>query len=68
MAFATATDAKAASIDATVPLGRSGVPDDNAAALLFLCGRGGAYTTGAIVPVDGGRVVTTSGDIFGLEH
>jgi NAD(P)-dependent dehydrogenase (short-subunit alcohol dehydrogenase family) len=68
MAFATATEEKAASINATVPLGRLGVPDDIAAALLFLCGRGGAYTTGAILPVDGGLVVTTSGDIFGLEH
>jgi NAD(P)-dependent dehydrogenase (short-subunit alcohol dehydrogenase family) len=68
MAFAVATDAKAASVNATVPLGRLGVPDDIAAALLFLCGRGGAYTTGAILPVDGGLLVTTSGDIFGLDH
>ena len=68
MAFATATPEKQASINATVPLGRLGQPDDIAAALLFLCGRGGAYTTGAILPVDGGLVVTTSGDIFGLEH
>ena len=68
MAFATATEAKAHSVNASVPLGRLGVPDDIAAALLFLCGRGGAYTTGAILPVDGGLIVTTSGDIFGLEH
>ena len=68
MAFATATEAKAASVNATVPLGRLGQPDDIAGALLFLCGRGGAYTTGAILPVDGGLVVTTSGDIFGLDH
>jgi NAD(P)-dependent dehydrogenase (short-subunit alcohol dehydrogenase family) len=68
MAFATATDAKVASVNETVPLGRLGQPDDIAAALLFLCGRGGAYTTGAILPVDGGLAVTTSGDIFGLDH
>ena len=68
MAFATATEDKQRSINQTVPLGRLGQPDDIAAALLFLCGRGGAYTTGAILPVDGGLVVTTSGDIFGLDH
>lgn len=68
MAFAVATDEKAASVNASVPLGRLGVPADIQAALLFLCGRGGAYTSGAIVPVDGGLLVTTSGDIFGLEH
>ena len=38
----------------SVPMGRLGRPDDIAGALLFLAGRGGAYTTGAIVPVDGG--------------
>jgi NAD(P)-dependent dehydrogenase (short-subunit alcohol dehydrogenase family) len=42
---------------ATVPLGRFATGDDIAAAALFLCGRGGAYITGAIVPVDGGKHV-----------
>ena len=37
-----------------VPLRRVGRPEDIAATLLYLVGRGGAYTTGAIVPVDGG--------------
>jgi NAD(P)-dependent dehydrogenase (short-subunit alcohol dehydrogenase family) len=33
---------------------RLGRPEDLAATLLYLTGRGGAYTTGAIIPVDGG--------------
>ena len=37
-----------------VPMGRLGRPEDLAATLLYLVGRGGAYTTGAIIPVDGG--------------
>jgi NAD(P)-dependent dehydrogenase (short-subunit alcohol dehydrogenase family) len=36
----------------TVPIGRLGRPDDGA--ILFLTGRGGAYATCAILPVDGG--------------
>jgi NAD(P)-dependent dehydrogenase (short-subunit alcohol dehydrogenase family) len=35
-------------------MGRLGRPEDLAATLLYLVGRGGAYTTGAIIPVDGG--------------
>jgi NAD(P)-dependent dehydrogenase (short-subunit alcohol dehydrogenase family) len=41
-----------------VPLRRVGRPEDIAATLLYLVGRGGAYTTGAIVPVDGGIAVS----------
>jgi NAD(P)-dependent dehydrogenase (short-subunit alcohol dehydrogenase family) len=37
-----------------VPMGRLGRPEDLAASLLYLAGRGGAYTTGAVLPVDGG--------------
>jgi NAD(P)-dependent dehydrogenase (short-subunit alcohol dehydrogenase family) len=39
---------------ASVPMQRLGRPEDLAATLLYLTGRGGAYTTGAIIPVDGG--------------
>lgn len=41
-----------------VPMGRLGRPEDIAATVLYLAGRGGAYTTGAIIPVDGGVSVT----------
>ena len=57
MAFATDDPARRAQTAAGVPLGRIGRPDDIAGALLFLCGRGGAYTTGAILPIDGGKGV-----------
>jgi NAD(P)-dependent dehydrogenase (short-subunit alcohol dehydrogenase family) len=48
-----------------VPMGRVGRPDDIAGAILFLAGRGGAYTTGAILPVDGGVGVTAPPAMFG---
>ncbi len=50
-----------------VPMARLGRPEDIAGALLFLTGRGGAYTTGAIVPVDGGLAAAAPAPIFGGE-
>ena len=49
----------------SVPMGRVGRPEDIAGPLLFLAGRGGAYTTGAILPVDGGVGVTAPPAMFG---
>ena len=43
----------------------SASPDDIAGTLLFLTGRGGAYTSGAIVPVDGGLTVAAPPPMFG---
>lgn len=37
-----------------VPLGRMGKPEDFSGLILCLCGRGGAYISGAIIPLDGG--------------
>jgi NAD(P)-dependent dehydrogenase (short-subunit alcohol dehydrogenase family) len=56
-AFATASEEQAAHVGGHVPLGRIGRPDDIAGAALYLCGRGGAYVTGAIIPIDGGQSV-----------
>jgi 3-oxoacyl-[acyl-carrier protein] reductase len=39
---------------AQIPLGRMGTSDDVAAAVAYLAGPGGAYVTGALLPVDGG--------------
>jgi NAD(P)-dependent dehydrogenase (short-subunit alcohol dehydrogenase family) len=39
-----------------IPLRRLGRPQDIAAVILFLCGKGGGYVTGAQIPVDGGLV------------
>ncbi|MBZ0129024.1 MAG: SDR family oxidoreductase [Rhodobacteraceae bacterium] len=63
-AFATGSDEMAARVGADVPLGRVGRPEDIAGATLFLCGRGGAYTTGEIVPLCGGIHVQTAGNLF----
>jgi NAD(P)-dependent dehydrogenase (short-subunit alcohol dehydrogenase family) len=43
-----------AAIEAEVPLGRIGRPDDVAGLTLFLASRAGAYLTGAVIPLDGG--------------
>ena len=48
-----------------VPLGRIGRPNDVAAALQFLCGHGGSYVTGAVIPLSGGINVGTGPEIFG---
>ncbi|MBO0904018.1 SDR family oxidoreductase [Jiella sp. MQZ13P-4] len=64
-AFATGTEEQAAKIGKGVPLGRIGAPGDIAGAILYLCGRGGAYVTGAILPIDGGIGVMTGPELFG---
>jgi NAD(P)-dependent dehydrogenase (short-subunit alcohol dehydrogenase family) len=37
-----------------IPLGRPGTPEDMSGIAIYLASRAGAYTTGAIIPVDGG--------------
>jgi NAD(P)-dependent dehydrogenase (short-subunit alcohol dehydrogenase family) len=66
-AFATRNPARVGRIEQRIPLGRLGRPDDIASAVLFLCGRGGAYVTGAILPIDGGVGVETGPDLWGAE-
>ena len=65
--FALADEAGAVRGAKAVPMGRLGRSEDIAGALLFLTGRGGAYTTGAIVPVDGGISVSPPPPMFGGE-
>ena len=48
------TDDQRAQIKAQVPLGRYAAPEEVAAAVTWLAGDGGAYVTGAVIPVDGG--------------
>jgi NAD(P)-dependent dehydrogenase (short-subunit alcohol dehydrogenase family) len=45
-------------IAASSPLGRIGRPDDMAGVVVYLSSRAGAYVTGAVIPVDGGRATT----------
>ncbi|MEO0412073.1 MAG: SDR family oxidoreductase [Pseudomonadota bacterium] len=54
MAFVTDNEDASKMVAKTVPLGRLGRFEDVAGALLMLCGRGGSYITGALVPLDGG--------------
>ncbi|MDQ3953592.1 MAG: 3-oxoacyl-ACP reductase FabG [Actinomycetota bacterium] len=39
---------------AAIPAGRTGTPDEVAAAVGFLCSDGAGYVTGSVLPVDGG--------------
>ena len=63
-AFATEDKTKRDLVGKGVPLGRVGRDEDIAGCLLFLCGRGGSYVTGAVIPVSGGINVQTAGNIF----
>lgn len=48
------TDEQRAAIKTQVPLGRYAQPAEVAAVVTWLAGPGGAYVTGAVIPVDGG--------------
>ncbi|NOD46252.1 MULTISPECIES: SDR family oxidoreductase [unclassified Ruegeria] len=63
-AFATADEGTREKVGKSVPLGRVGRDEDIAGCMLFLCGRGGSYVTGAVIPVSGGINVVTAGNIF----
>ncbi|KAJ9197946.1 hypothetical protein DTO164E3_5502 [Paecilomyces variotii] len=45
-------------IEAGIPLGRIGTPEDVAGSCLFLSSRAGAYVNGATITVDGGSAVS----------
>ena len=67
-AFFTGKDHLKAKVSNTIPLGRLGEPNDMAGLVLCLCGAGGAYISGAIIPLDGGmHVFRTPGLEQGLE-
>ncbi len=54
MAYRLADPDSRKMVEATVPRRRIGSPEDIAGAVIFLAGRAGAFTTGAVIPVDGG--------------
>jgi NAD(P)-dependent dehydrogenase (short-subunit alcohol dehydrogenase family) len=58
MEFVLGDPALRSEIEKTIPLGRIGRPDDVAGTAIFLSSRAGAYITGAVIPVDGGRTGT----------
>lgn len=47
-------------IKRSVPMNRVGTNADMAATLLWLCGPGGSYVTGATIVVDGGASIVPS--------
>ena len=63
-AFATADEDMRDRVGQDVPLRRVGTDTDIAGCMLFLCGRGGSYVTGAIIPVSGGINVMSGPNIF----
>lgn len=63
-AFALATEKGQGQAAESVPLGRVGSPEDIAGALQYLCGRGGAYVSGAILPLSGGMQSNAPGNLF----
>ncbi|UWQ89477.1 SDR family oxidoreductase [Rhodobacteraceae bacterium M382] len=63
-AFATGDADKRDKVGQDVPLGRVGAPEDIAGCVLFLAGQGGAYVTGAVIPVSGGINVMSGQNIF----
>ncbi len=49
-------EALLSNITSAIPLRRIGEPDDVAGAVIFLSSTAGSYLTGAMIPVDGGRM------------
>ncbi|MGB3243497.1 MAG: SDR family oxidoreductase [Sulfitobacter sp.] len=64
-AFATHDEGMRDKVGQDVPLKRVGRDEDIGGCMLFLCGRGGAYVTGAVIPVSGGINVMSGPNIFG---
>lgn len=54
--MAATLDAMGEQIKAANPRKRIGTPEDIAGVAIFLCSRASAYTTGAVIPCDGGEV------------
>ncbi|MEM8577927.1 MAG: SDR family NAD(P)-dependent oxidoreductase [Pseudomonadota bacterium] len=63
-AFATADEGMREKVGHDVPLGRVGRDEDIAACMQFLCGKGGSFITGAILPVSGGIQVMSGPNLF----
>ncbi len=63
-AFATADEGMRDKVGADVPLGRVGRDEDIAGSMQFLCGKGGSFLTGAVLPVSGGIQVMSGPNLF----
>ena len=56
-AFFTRSEAATRAVESAVPLNRMGQESDVAGLVLCLAGAGGAYISGAVIPLDGGMAV-----------
>ncbi len=50
-------EALGAQVTAMHPMGRVGRPEEVAEAVVFLCSKAASFTTGHVLPIDGGRLV-----------
>ncbi len=50
-------EALGAQVTAMHPMGRVGKPEEVAEAVMWLCSKGASFTTGHVLPIDGGRLV-----------
>ena len=66
--FAIGHEAGEAHAAKAVPMRRVGRPADIAGTVLYLTGRAGAFTTGAIVPLDGGMSIAAAPPMFSEGH
>jgi NAD(P)-dependent dehydrogenase (short-subunit alcohol dehydrogenase family) len=66
--FAIGSEEGQERVGGNVPLGRVGQPRDIAAAMLYVCGPGGGYISGAILPLDGGMSVQGPANLFAEDH
>lgn len=57
MAFITDSEARRTDLEARIPLGRIGTPEDMVGLTVFLTSRAGAWMTGCVIPLDGGSLV-----------
>ena len=55
---AAVLDRHGRAVEAACPLGRLGRPEDMAGIAIYLASRAGAYTNGAVIPVDGGTLLS----------
>jgi NAD(P)-dependent dehydrogenase (short-subunit alcohol dehydrogenase family) len=50
-------ESMAKQVIASHPMGRLGTPEEVAAAVIWLCSPGASFTTGHVLPIDGGRLI-----------
>ncbi|MEZ5652840.1 MAG: SDR family oxidoreductase [Burkholderiaceae bacterium] len=60
MAFVTENEEHRRRLEAQIPMGRIGTPEDIAGLAICLCARAGAHMTGCVIPLDGGTLVRST--------